>query len=188
MKRMIASWTATALVLGLFSASASAMTVVYSWSPSDGSGGVGSLTISDPGITDPGHFNVSEEAALIDLSYQWDNGATIDFDSVTSVSALGGWSACVGTLITGFNITANPASGTFSLQSSAGNCLLMGDAVMPQPGAAMNGTNSAAYGAEVNYGQWTYSHTVVPVPGALWLLGGALGGLGMLRRRQKAAA
>lgn len=36
--------------------------------------------------------------------------------------------------------------------------------------------------------QITYNYQVVPVPAAVWLMGGALGGLGMLRRRQKAAA
>lgn len=175
MKRMIASWAASALVLGLFSVSASAMTVVYSWSAEYSSGGVGTLTISDPGITDPANFSGIPESALIDLSYQWDNGATLDFASIEFIG-ISEWAACNDTLISPAVISGH--SGTTSLQISASTCSSF----------ALNLNAATAPASESNWGYWTYSHTVVPVPAAVWLLGGALGGLGIIRRRQKAAA
>ncbi|MBW7930745.1 MAG: VPLPA-CTERM sorting domain-containing protein [Gammaproteobacteria bacterium] len=176
MKRMIASWTASALVLGLFSASASAMTVVYGWSPEFNSGGTGTLTISDPGITDPANFSGISESALVDLSYQWNHGATLDFASIETINLSGGWEACNGTLISPAVISGH--SGTTSLQISASTC----------DWSVLSINAATAPTSESNWGYWTYSHTVVPVPAAVWLLGSALGGLGMIRRRQKAAA
>ncbi len=161
---------------------ASAMTVVYSWTPSGGSGGSGSMTFSDPGITDASNFSAIPVGALTALSYSWNNGATINLGSVVTNNAPS-WTACAGTLITGFQITANAVPftpGTFSLANSAGSCYA-GPVVVAGPGS--NGTNSVLYGAESNYGNWTYSHTVVPVPAAAWFFASGMLGLLGLRRR-----
>jgi len=172
MKRVIASWAASALALGLFSASASAMTVVYGWSPEFNSGGVGTLTFSDPGITDPANFSNIPSSALIDLSYQWNNGATLDFASVQFVGVVS-WAACNGTLISPAVISGN--YGTTSMNIAGSTC----------DSFALSHNGATVPYSESNSGYWTY--TVVPVPAAVWLLGSALGGLGMIRRRQKAA-
>lgn len=170
-----------ALATLLFAAGpASAITVVYQWTPDAGQGGSGSLTFSDAGIVDPANFSGVTASALIDLTYTWDNGATIDFSSILTNNAPS-WTACDGYLITGFQITANsvpPTTGTFSLSNSAGSCFA-GPTALPGPG--FNATNSVLFGAEGNAGRWTL--VPVPVPGAVWLLGSALLGLIGLRRR-----
>lgn len=171
------------LVLG--AGQASAMTVVYSWTPDPGQGGSGSLTIDSPSITDPANFSGIAPGALVGLTYTWNNGATINLSSVLTNNATG-WTACAGTLITGFQITANsvPATaGTFSLSNSAGSCF-PGPTVLAGPG--FNATNSVLYGAEGNAGHWTFS-AVVPVPAAAWLMLSGVAALGGLRRLRRAA-
>lgn len=175
----IAAATALTLCLAL---PASAMTVVYSWTPSGGSGGTGSMTFSDPGIVDAANFGAIPVSALTALNYSWNNGATINLGSMVTNNAPS-WTACAGTLITGFQITANSVPSTpgiYSLSNSAGLCLAGPSALI---GPASNGTNSVLYGGESNYGNWTYSHTVVPVPPAAWLFGSGMLGLLGLRRR-----
>jgi len=127
------------LVLG--AGQASAMTVVYSWTPDPGQGGSGTLTIDSPSIVDPANFAGVAAGALIGLTYTWNNGATINLASVVTNNAPS-WTACAGTLITGFQITANsvPATaGTFSLANSAGSCF-PGPTVLAGPG--YDATNS----------------------------------------------
>lgn len=173
---------AAAVGLGLLSAPASAITVVYAWTPDAGQGGTGSLTLSSPSISDPANFTAIAASSLTGLSYQWNNGATIDLTSVLTNNAAS-WTACAGYLITGFQITAKsvpPTSGTFSLQNSAGSCYA-GPVVVPGPG--YNATNSVLYGAEGNSGHWTFS-AVVPLPAGVWLFTSACVALvGMSRRR-----
>jgi hypothetical protein len=169
---------ATLLVCAL---PASAMTVVYSWTPAPAQGGSGSLTISHASITDPANFSAIPVGALIGLNYTWNNGATINLSSVLTNNAPS-WTACAGYLITGFQITANsvPSTpGTFSLANSAGSCFA-GPTALPGPG--FNATNSGLYGAEGNAGNWQLS-AVIPVPAAVWLLGSGVAVLLGLRRR-----
>jgi hypothetical protein len=170
---------------------ASAMTVVYNWVPDPGQGGSGSLTISDPNITDPANFGVLAvpagpsvpTSALIGLNFTWNNGANITLASVVTNSAPS-WSACQGYLITGFQITANSSnghSGTYSLANSQGSCFSFTPFVLPGP--ASNGTNSVFYGAESQAGHWQLG-SPVPIPAAAWLLGSALAALAGVRRRR----
>ena len=178
-----------AALIVLCAAPASAMTVVYGWTPDSGQLGSGSLTISDPGIVDAANFSAIPVGALISLSYTWANGASMTLASVVTNNAPS-WTACAGYMITGFQITASTSGGfpgTYSLSNSAGSCYPNfptpgTTTVVPGPGS--NGTNSVHFGAESNAGHWTLSSTVVPVPGAVWLLGSALAGLLGLRRRQ----
>lgn len=182
--RLLAGLAIGATALGLLSAPATAMTVVYAWTPDSGQGGTGSLTLTSASITDPANFAGISVSSLTGLSYKWNNGATISLASVLTNNAPS-WSACNGYLITGFQITANsvPAtSGTFSLQNSAGSCY-PGPVVVPGPG--YNATNSVLYGAEGNAGHWTLSsYTTVPVPAAGWLLVSACSALLGWRRRR----
>ncbi|MCE7901595.1 MAG: hypothetical protein DYH20_02795 [Gammaproteobacteria bacterium PRO9] len=176
-------WSAVAaLGLGLLAAPASAITVVYAWTPDAGQGGTGSLTLSSPSIIDPANFTSIAASSLTGLTYQWNNGATIDLGSVLTNNAPS-WTACAGYLITGFQITAKsvPAtSGTFSLQNSAGSCY-PGPVVVAGPG--YNATNSVLYGPEGNSGHWTFS-AVVPVPATAWLFVSACAALAGWRRRK----
>jgi hypothetical protein len=178
--------TRAALIASLVVAAgpASAMTVIYSWTPDPGQGGSGSMTFTSASITDAANFSAIPVGALTALTYTWNNGATINLSSVLTNNAPS-WTACAGFLITGFQITANsvPATaGTFSLQNSAGSCFA-GPTVLPGPG--FNATNSVLYGAEGNAGHWTLSSVVVPVPAAVWLLVSGLTTLAGLRLRQR---
>ena len=180
--RLASRSSAIAALMVCLSNPASAMTVVYNWTPSAGQGGSGSLTFSSPGITDGANFTAVSASALTGLSYTWNNGATINLGSVLTNNAAS-WTACGGTLITGFQITANavPATpGTFSLINPFGNCYAGPTASI---GSAANAAISASFPIEQNYGNWTYSHTVVPVPAAAWLFGSGVVGLMGLRRR-----
>ena len=171
--------SATAALTLCLALPASAMTVVYAW---NGALGNGSMTFSDPGITNASNFSAIPTSAMTALNYTWSNGPSINLGSVLTNNAPS-WTACGGTLITGFQITANSVPytpGTFSMAQSAGLCLA-GPA--PLIGQASNGTNSVLYGAANNYGNWVYSHTVVPVPAAAWLFGSGMLGLLGLRRR-----
>lgn len=161
-----------AILAGLLSAPATAMTVIYGWAPDPGQGGTGTLTLSNPGITDPMNFAAAPVGSLTGMTYQWNNGATINLGSVLTNNAPS-WTACNGYLITGFQITASavpPTSGTFSLANAAGSCL-PGPVALPGPG--YNSTNSVRYGAEGDSGHWVFQSTVVPVPAAGWLLASA---------------
>ncbi len=152
-----------------------AITATYDWVPNAGQGGSGYMVFNSALITDPANFSAIPASALVDLYYQWDNGATINFASILTNNAPS-WTASGGFLITGFQITAAsvPAtSGTFSLQMSAG---LPGN-----PGPGYNATNSGLYGAEGNAGQWVLNP--IPVPGAVWLFASAMAGLAFVRRR-----
>ncbi|MCC7259081.1 MAG: VPLPA-CTERM sorting domain-containing protein [Gammaproteobacteria bacterium] len=173
---------AAAALLALGAGNAAAMTVVYSWVPDTGQLGSGSLTIDSPAITDPANFAAIPVGSLIGLTYTWNNGATINLGSVVTNNAPS-WTACAGYLITGFQITANavpPTPGTFSLSNSAGGCY-PGPVVVPGPG--YNATNSVLHGAEGNSGHWMLS-TVVPVPGAVWLLLSGVATLAGIRMRR----
>ncbi|MCL4792390.1 MAG: VPLPA-CTERM sorting domain-containing protein [Gammaproteobacteria bacterium] len=165
---------------------ASAMTVVYGWAPYPGQGGSGSLTFSDPGITSATDFSAIPASALTALNYSWDNGASISLGSVINSHAPG-WTACGGVLISGFQISAAalPSTpGIFSLTNIPGICL---PGPMPVAGPGWNLSLSLPYGAESNWGNWIYSHTVaatvVPVPAAAWLFASGMAGLLGLRRR-----
>ncbi|MEZ5562401.1 MAG: hypothetical protein R3F27_05530 [Gammaproteobacteria bacterium] len=176
------SAAALALCLAL---PASAMTVVYDWTPYPGQGGSGSLTLSDPGITNATDFSAVPASALTALSYTWDNGATINLGSVLT-NHTPGWTACGGLLISGFQITAASVPSTpgiFSLTNFPGVCRPGPD---PVAGPGWNFTISLADGVESNWGNWSYSHTlvsaVVPVPAAAWLFGSGLLSLRRLRQ------
>lgn len=182
---VIARISATAALTLCLAVPAPAMTVVYSWTPYPGQGGSGSLTLSDPGITSATDFSAIPASALTALDYNWDNGASINLGSVFSSHAPG-WTACSGTLISGFQIMAAsvPATaGIFSLTNFPGACF---PGPVPVAGPGWNATISLPYGAESNWGNWSYSHTVsadvVPVPAAAWLFGSGLAGLLGLRR------
>ncbi len=182
-----APFSAAALALCL-ALPASAMTVVYDWSPYPGQGGSGSLSLSDPGITSATDFGPIPASALIALNYSWDNGASINLGSVLGSHAPG-WTACAGMLISGFQISAASVPSTpgiFSLTNIPGVCL-PGPVAVAGPG--WNLTISLPYGAESNWGNWSYSHTVaaaiVPAPAAAWLFtSGMLGLLGLRRLDQ----
>ncbi|MCB1596650.1 MAG: hypothetical protein KDI87_02950 [Gammaproteobacteria bacterium] len=178
----ISAAAALALCLAL---PASAMTVVYDWTPYPGQGGNGSLTLSDPGITSATNFSAIPASALIALNYNWDNGASINLGSVLSSHAPG-WTACAGMLISGFQISAASVPSTpgiFSLTNIPGVCL---PGPVPVAGPGWNLTISLPYGAESNWGNWIYSHTVaaaiVPVPAAAWLFAAGMASLLGLRR------
>ncbi len=74
-------------------------------------------------------------------------------------------------------------SGLANCVSAGDICTITARVVASGMGDLPNGGNNTAITA-----LYTLDLQQVPVPGALWLLGGALGGLGMIRRRQKAAA
>ncbi len=164
---------ALAATLALAASQASAMTVVYNWSPLSGVGetgmGSGSLTIDDSGITDAANFNVGS-GALINYNYQWDNGGTLNPSTPFVFVSAPNWQACNGYLISTFYI----AGGANSLSNPGSTC----------SSHAMGSNNASSPSPENNYGYWTLATTPeVPVPGAVWLLGSALLGLAGLRRR-----
>ena len=180
--RLAGCSSAIAALMVCFSNPASAITVVYDWTPNFG-GGSGSLTFSSPGITDGANFTAVSASALAGLSYTWNNGATINLGSVLTNNAAS-WTACGGTLITGFLITATTVPSTpgiFTLTNTPGLCQ-PGPTALTGPG--VNGTISAQFGPEINVGKWTFSHAVVPAPAATWLFGSALVALAGLQRRQ----
>jgi len=168
----------SALAAGLFIlvSGAQAATVIYDWVPNAGQGGMGSIELSSTSITDPANFSGIPANALTALSYTWDNGAAIDLSTILTNNVTT-WEASGGFLINGFQITAGSLSGdpgTFSLALSAG---LPGN-----PGPGFNSTNSVAFGAEGNAGQWVLNP--IPVPAAVWLFASGLGLLGWVRSRR----
>jgi len=165
----------TGVALLFLSAAAQAATVFYDWVPNAGQGGSGRITLSSPLITDPANFSSVPAAALSDLTYTWDNGAEIGLSTILTNNATT-WEAAGGFLINGFQITAAALSGDPGIYSLALSAGLPGN-----PGPGSNGTNSVAFGAESNAGQWVLNP--IPVPAAVWLFASALGLLGWSRKR-----
>ena len=177
---------AAAVALCAFAVPGHAITVAYNWVPNAGQSGSGTLTISDPGIVDAANFSGISPSALINLTYTWANGTSIDLTSVANV-VTSGWQACSGYLINAFTISAaTPVQ--FQLANSAGQCIqnwpTPGNTYV-QPGAASNNLQSnGVYSSEVNAGTWQLAPpTVVPVPAAVWLMGSALAVFAGVRRK-----
>ncbi len=176
--------SAFAIATLLLAGPASAMTVVYAWTPDPGQGGSGSLTFSSPSITDPANFGPIPVGALISLNYQWSNGVSINLASVTTNTAASYTAGC-GYVISAFTMSATTPV-QFQLANSAGQCFLnfpTPGVNTPLPGPASNNLQgNGVYSSEVDGGHWTLQ--AVPVPAAIWLMGSALAGLATLRRRK----
>jgi hypothetical protein len=172
------------LMTALMGGTVSAATVTYNWVPDPGQFGSGSITLSNPGITDPANFSGIPAGAITALTYTWNNGVNINLASVTSNTVVT-WQACAGYLINGFTLSgASPVQ--FQLANSAGSCFpnfptFGNTTVIPGP-ASNNLQSNGVYSSEINAGHWQLA-PVVPVPAAVWLMGSGLAVLAGLRRR-----
>jgi hypothetical protein len=90
----------------LFSGNALAATVTYNWVPDTGSGGAGTIVITDPGISDPANFGIYAvqpfvpDASLVSLTFTYPANGLTFFLSDYNVAPYNptGWTAVGGIL------------------------------------------------------------------------------------------